>query len=53
MTSQISEQKDEIISVINGIDFQLCENVIENCNNRMDVCRASRGGYSAHIIFSV
>lgn len=38
----ISKLKDEVIRVISGIEFQLCQNVIEN--KTVDVSRFARGG---------
>ena len=35
----IQELKDEIIRHINGIEPQLCLRVIENLDNRIEVCR--------------
>jgi len=49
----IPELKDEIIRVIGEIEPQLCQNVIENFNKRVDVCGAARGGHLADIVFRV
>ena len=35
----IEQLKDEIRSVIEGIEPQLCKNVIENFDKRMTICR--------------
>jgi len=47
----IQELKDEIIRHINDIEPQLCLSVIENLDHRMHVCRRSRGGHLADILF--
>ena len=53
----IPELKDEIIREIEPqigeIEPQLCQNVIENFNKRVDVCGAARGGHLADIVFRV
>lgn len=47
----ISELKYEIIAVTRGIELYSCQNVIDNFNKRVDVCRVARGGHLADNIF--
>jgi hypothetical protein len=49
----IPELKDKIIRVIGEIEPQLCQNVIENFNKRVDICGAARGGHLEDIIFRI
>lgn len=49
----IPKLKDEIIRVIGDIEPQLCQRVIENFNKRVDICRSSRGGHLADIVFGI
>lgn len=43
--------KENIRAVIREIQPQLCENVMKNFIKRMTICRQSRGGHLADIIF--
>lgn len=47
----IQDLKHNIIAEINAIETSLLENVIENFDHRVDVCKASRGEHLSDIIF--
>ena len=49
----IEQLKDEIWSVIEGIELQLCENVTENLDKRMTICGKSHGGHLSDVIFDL
>jgi hypothetical protein len=47
----IPELKAEIRRVIGGIEPHICERVIRNFEERINVCRLSTGGHMADIVF--
>lgn len=47
----IQDLKNNIIAEINNIPVSMCENVIENFDHRIDVCKSSRGEHLSDIIF--
>ncbi|CAK9827801.1 hypothetical protein ANTRET_LOCUS5451 [Anthophora retusa] len=47
----IDELKNNIIAAINEIEFQLCENVMENWVKRMGLLKKSQGGHLNDIVF--
>lgn len=49
MYKNISELKDEIIR--NNNEIEIFQNLIENFNKRVDICRAAKEGHLAYIIF--
>ncbi|CAK9796118.1 hypothetical protein ANTQUA_LOCUS625 [Anthophora quadrimaculata] len=47
----IDELKNNITATINEIEFQLCENVMENWVKRIGLLKKSRGGHLNDIVF--
>ncbi|KZC03798.1 hypothetical protein WN55_04255 [Dufourea novaeangliae] len=47
----IEALKTNIRRVIGEIEPQLCKNVIENFDKRIDVCKHGRGGHFSDILF--
>ncbi|CAK9806570.1 hypothetical protein ANTPLA_LOCUS4939 [Anthophora plagiata] len=47
----IHDMKNNIRNEIDELNEQICQNVIENFDFRIDVCKRSRGGHLADIVF--